>query len=254
MLEPVMAELGIDGTKLLFMLVAAFVTAVFHSASGFAGALLLVIVLAPVLGIKTVVPVVAVAVIVSNVTRLWVFRHELVIPIYRSLVISSLPGILIGALVFVYLPAQAIAILLGIFMLVSVPGRRLMRKRGLKVSQKQFWLVGPVYGLVGGVTMGSGLILAPFFLGAGLAGAQMSAMTAALGITLNLTKTVVFGVSPLLNAPLIGLGLALGLCTIPGAYVGKWILHRTSARIHGLLVEAVVLGGALFFFSQGVAD
>lgn len=232
------------------MALAAFFTAVFHSVSGLAGALLLVIVLAPFLGIKTVVPLVAVVVTISNTTRLWVFRRELVRPIFISLVTTALPGMVAGALIFVHLPVKIIALLLAIFLIISIPGRRLLKNRGIKVGRLGFAAIGPVYGVISGVTMGAGLFLAPFFLGAGLAGGQIIAMTGALGITLNITKMIVFGASPLLNISMIGVGLIMGLCTIPGAYVGRWILHRTSIRFHTLLVEGVILAGAVFFFSQ----
>ena len=250
MLQTILADVGIDLTTLMIMAAAAFVTAVFHSASGFAGALLLVIALAPVIGIKTAVPIVSVAVLISNITRLWLFRHELVMPVYLSIIVTALPGMVIGALLFVYLPVDVIALLFGVFMIISVPGRRLMKNRGVEVGRLGFAAVGPVYGVVSGVTMGAGLLLAPFFLGAGIVGGRIAAMTAALGIVLNITRTIVFGASPLLNLPLIGIGLILGLCTIPGAYAGRWILRRTSARIHTVLVEAVMLAGAVFYFSQ----
>jgi len=100
--------------------------------------------------------------------------------------------------------------------------------------------------------MGAGLLLAPFFLGAGMVRGQIVAMTAAIGIALNLTKTIVFGSSPLLNAPLIGVGIILGLCTMPGAFVGKWILNRTSVRAHTLLVEGIMVAGAVFFFFRAI--
>ena len=253
MLQIIMTEVGIDAITLLFMLLAAFMTSVFHSVSGFAGALLLVITLAPLLGIKTVVPVVAVAVFISNGTRLWVFRRQLVTPIFISLIVTALPGMVIGSLIFVYLPVHTIALLLGIFMIVSVPGRRLTKNRGIEVGRLGFSAIGPVSGVIRGVTRGAGLMLAPFFLGAGLIGGQIVAMTAALGVALNLTKIIVFGASPLLNYPLISVGLITGLCTIPGAFAGRWILQRTPIRIQTILVEVVILAGAVFFFSQALS-
>jgi uncharacterized membrane protein YfcA len=249
-----MLDVGIEFTTLLFMLSAAFLSAVFHSVSGLAGALLLVITLSPILGIKTTVPLVAVAMIVSNVTRIWVFRRELFLPVFFSIIVTALPGMIVGAFIFVYMPVKVIALLLGIFLTVSVPGRRVLNKRGIKVGLLGFSVVGSVYGVVSGVAMGAGLVLAPFFLGAGMVGAQIAALTAILGVVLNITKTIVFGISPLLDFPLIGIGLIMGLCTMPGAFVGRWILQRTAIHIHTYLVEGVMLAGAVFFFSQALTS
>ncbi|MDP4594401.1 MAG: sulfite exporter TauE/SafE family protein [Beijerinckiaceae bacterium] len=248
MFQTMLADVGITIPVLLLMMAAAFLTAVFHSVSGLAGALFLVILLTPLLGLKVAVPLVAVAVTISNLTRFWVFHKELHVPIFSYIMITALPGMIIGAIMFVYMPVRAVLILFGTFLLISIPGRRMFEHRNIKVQPKGFLAVGPVYGLISGATMGAGLILAPFMLGAGLIRGQIVAMTAAIGIALNLTKIIVFGASPLLNWPLVGVGVILGLCTMPGAYAGKWILNRTSVRIHTFLVEGIMIGGAVFFF------
>ena len=51
---------------LAYCAVAAFGTAILHSVGGFAGALMLAITLAPVLGVKETVPVVAVAMMIPS--------------------------------------------------------------------------------------------------------------------------------------------------------------------------------------------
>ena len=248
MMQALLTNIGIDWPTLLIMMAAAFGTAVFHSVSGLAGALFLVILLTPLLGLKVAVPLVAVAVTISNLTRFWVFHKELHVPIFSYIMATALPGMIIGSIMFVFMPVRSVLILFGVFLLVSIPARRLFEHRNIKVQPRGFLAVGPIYGFIGGVTMGAGLILAPFFLGAGLVRGQIVAMTAAIGIVLNFTKTIVFGASPLLNWPLIGVGVILGLCTMPGAWLGKWILNRTSLRAHTFLVEGIMIGGAVFFF------
>ena len=248
MLQDLLTNIGIDLPTLLIMMIAAFGTAVFHSVSGLAGALFLVILLTPLLGLKVAVPLVAVAVTISNLTRFWVFHKELNVTIFTYIMITALPGMVIGAIMFVHMPVQTVLVLFGAFLVLSIPGRRMFEHRNIKVQPRGFLAVGPVYGIIGGVTMGAGLVLAPFFLGAGLVRGQIVAMTAAIGIALNLTKTIIFGTSPLLNLPLIGVGIILGLCTMPGAWAGKWTLARTSIRAHTFLVEGIMVGGAVFFF------
>ncbi len=78
-----------DTVTLGLIVAAAFGTAVFHSVAGFAGGLLLSICLAPILGIKAVVPVVAVAVMISHSTRVYVFRHAIDWPAYRAIMVTA---------------------------------------------------------------------------------------------------------------------------------------------------------------------
>ncbi|MFQ6018082.1 MAG: TSUP family transporter [Kiloniellaceae bacterium] len=226
---------------------AAFVTAVFHSVAGFAGGLLLSVCLAPILGIKAVVPVVAVAVMVSNTARLWVFRHAVNWRVYGAIMITAFPGIVVGALVYSYLPVAAIAVILGVFLILAVPLRRVLRGLDIRVGLRGLSAAGSGFGLISGTTIGAGMILVPFLLGAGLAGENLVAIIAAVGFTLNLTKTVVFGSTALLDLNMLLTGLLIGLCTIPGAYTGRWIVTHTPIRIHTLLLDVLITIGGLYF-------
>jgi uncharacterized membrane protein YfcA len=42
-------------------------------------------------------------------------------------------------------------------------------------------------------------------------------------------------------------GVLIGLCTVPGAYTGRWIVTNTPLRIHTLFMEIIVLTGAGYF-------
>ena len=246
-----LAEL--EPATLLLIVLVAYGTAVFHSVGGFAGGLLLMICLAPILGVKESVPVTAAAMILSNVTRVWVFRRAIDWRVVTAIFSTALPGIVIGAVFYVKLPVHLAALVLGLFLIVTVPLRRVLHKRNFKVGINGLRVAGVPYGLVSGTTIGAGMMLAPFLLGAGLFGEQLIAVVATLGLGLNLTKTAVFGLSPLLTGTLAAKGVLIGLCTIPGAYTGRWIVTNTPIRIHTRLMEAFVLCGAVYFLWKAAA-
>jgi len=97
------------------------------------------------------------------------------------------------------------------------------------------------------------MILAPVMLGAGVAGEALLATVAVSGVMLNVTKTVAFGLSPLLTAELAVLGAVLGLCTFPGHALGRWIVRRTSIRVHTLVLEVFVGSGAVYMLWKGLS-
>ena len=241
-----------DWITLFLVVLAAFGTALFHAVSGFAGGLLLSVCLAPLLGIKAVVPVVAVAMVISNSSRLWLFRHTIDWAVYRAIMLTALPGIVLGACLYMYLPVAAIAIILGAFLILSVPLRRFLKGRNFKVSLRGLSVVGSGYGLVSGTVVGAGLLLGPFLLGAGVVGEGLVGIIAALGLTLNTTKTLVFGFGELLDGQLLLAGMLIGVFTIPGAYTGRWLVRRTSTRLHTLLVELLLIFGGSYFLYQGL--
>ena len=234
---------------LMLILIAsmAFATAVFQSVSGFAGGLLLTVCLAPILGVKETIPIVATAMVIAHTTRLWVFRRWIRWEVFLAVFATALPGIVLGAVLYVKLPVAYVALALGGFLLAAVPLRRYLKSKNFEVGLNGLRLVGIPYGFVSGAIIGAGVMLAPFFLGAGIVGEQLVAVVAAIGVGLNVTKTAVFGLSPLLDAGMAMKGVLIGLCTIPGAYAGRWIVTSTPIRVHTLFMEVFVLCGAVYF-------
>jgi len=242
----------LDWLTLSLVALAAFATALFHSVAGFAGALLLSVCLAPLIGVKAVVPVVSLAMIISNINRIVLFHETVDWKAYRAIMITGLPGIVLGAVIYLYLPVKAIAIVMGCFLLLSIPLRRVFKKRKYSVGYRGLSVVGSVYGVIAGTVFGAGMILGPFLLGAGIAGQGLIGIVAAMGLTLNLTKSIVFGAGDLLNRELISLGVVVGICTIPGGMLGKWIMKRSDVGVHTLIVEALMFGGGCYFLYQGI--
>ncbi len=239
----------IDFLFVTLVAAAAFSSAVFHSFSGFAGGLVLAVMLAPLLGVKETVPVVATALIISNVARIWAFRKSVAIKEYLAVFTAALPFIVLSAYVYVSLPVGVVALVLGIFLLASIPLNRTLKKKEVKVGLKGLALAGIPYGIVSGSTFGAAVMLAPFLIGAGLAGETMIGTIAILGFSLNVTKTVVFGMSPLLTSELLTMGILVGLCTMPGAYIGRWLVRNTSVRVHAQFMEIfIACGGVLFLY------
>ena len=72
-----------------------------------------------------------------------------------------------------------------------------------------------------------------------------------MGLTLNITKSLVFGIGDLLDRELVSLGLVVGLCTIPGGLLGKWIVRNTSIEVHTIVVEVLMFAGGCYFLYQG---
>ena len=241
----------LDVVTIVLVALAAFSTALFHSVAGFAGALLLSVLLAPLIGIRAVVPVVAFAMIISNINRIFLFRDAIDWKAYRAIMVTGLPGIIAGAIVYLYLPVKAIAIVMGCFLLISIPLRRVFKKRNYKVGYRGLSAVGVVYGPISGTVFGGGMILGPFFLGAGIVGQSLVGVVAALGLTLNITKSIVFGAGSLLDQELISLGVLVGVCTIPGGMLGKWIVKNTDIEVHTVIVETLMFAGGCYFLYQG---
>lgn len=244
--------MALEPTTLLYLGAAAMVTAVLHSVGGFAGALLMAIAIAPAVGVKATVPMVATAMIVSHASRAWLFRRAVDWPMFRTLFLPALPFIIAGVIFYVDLPEAAVALFLGAMLAITLPVRRVLEGRRIMVPRAALAGVAVPYGFLSGASFGVAMMLGPFLLGAGLAGEALIATVAVNGFLLNVIKTIAFGLSPLLSLQTALVGAAMGLCTIPGHWLGRWIVRRTPLRVHTLFLEAFIALGAVYFIATGL--
>ncbi|TGG94278.1 sulfite exporter TauE/SafE family protein [Natronospirillum operosum] len=242
-------ELGLpidSATALQFILVmlAALLAGLAGGLSGFGGGLILPPVLAPILGAKAVVPVVSVAMLLANGHRLWIYRKLLDGRVLAITLACALPCTLLGTLIYARLSAEAISLMLGIFLVLAVPVSRFCQRRRVRVGFRGLAIGSGLFGLGSGTTTGMGMFLAPLLLGAGLTGQTFLATDAAISTAVNITKMIAFGQQEVLNSSLLLMGLMLGCLTIPGNYLGRWLVQRTSSRLHTRLMEIlIILGG-----------
>ena len=238
--------------ELAYFVAAAVLTATLHSVGGFAGALMLAIALAPVLGVKETVPLVATAMMISHASRAWLFRKAVDWGVFAMLLCFGLPFIVLGVMFYVDLSDKAVALFLGSFLLITIPLRRFLKNRNIAVPRKSLAIVAMPYGFLSGTSFGAGMILAPFMLGAGIVGEALLATVSVSGVMLNVTKTVAFGFSPLLTAELAMLGILLGICTFPGHALGRQIVRNTAIRVHTVLLETFIITGAIYMLWKGI--
>lgn len=250
MVEMIPPALELTPVDLLWLLGVGLSTAVLHTLCGFGGGILLSVLIAPVVGVAGIVPVMTVALLISASTRLWVFRRAIDWRVFRAIMFTGLPAIIAGAVIYGFLHPRAVAGLLGGFLLVSVLLRRTLERHKFRPSGPTFPMLGTIFGLLSGSTVGAGMILVPFLVGAGIVGQRLAAMFAAIGFTMNIAKTLVFASSSVLDWQYAFIGVAVGASTLPGTYAGYWLLRRTSVRIHTLLIEIIIIAAGCMFLAS----
>jgi uncharacterized membrane protein YfcA len=245
------AEIGVAQVALLAAV--ALVAATVSGMSGVGGGLLMAIFIAPVVGVKAVVPTVGIATLIAHVVRVWVYREHVVWRPALVMLVGAIPATIASARLYAALPADIIALILGVFLLTSVPLRRLMAKRELRFGSRSLGLIGATYGLLAGTTIGGGILVIPALLGAGLAGMALLATDAVIGLTILTVKAAVFGGFDVLTPRLLLIGSLLGLCMIPGTYFARWLIVRTPLHVHVVAMEVIVVLGAGSFLWRALA-
>jgi uncharacterized membrane protein YfcA len=246
-----LSELG--AAQVALLAAVAFVAATVSGMSGVGGGLLLAIFIAPVVRVKAVVPTVGIATLIAHVARVWVYRQHIVWRPALVMLLGALPATIASARLYVALPADVIAVILGVFLLSSVPLRRLMAKHDLRFSHRFLGVIGATYGFLAGTTIGGGILVIPALLGAGLAGMALLATDAVIGLSTLIVKAAVFGGFEVLTPRLLLIGCLLGACMIPGTYFARWLILRTPLHVHIIAMEIIVALGACSFLWRAFA-
>ncbi len=192
----------------------ALVTSSIHGATGVAGGFLLSAFIAPIIGVKPIVPVISVALLISHTTRVLLNSRNFDLKAFLYITIPAVPCIVGIELLYGKMSATTIAIFLGFVILSSIPLRHWAKSKQIKVGKRGLNSVGVVYGSLSGASIGPGMLLVPFLLGYGLTKEAFVATLAAIALVTNVARVSIFGTTDLLTDGYLMLGILIGLITI----------------------------------------
>jgi uncharacterized protein len=238
------AEISIP--QLLLLAAFAVVTSIIGGVSGYGAGALMPLVLVPIVGAEPVVPIVALASMFTNSSRVIAFARALDRRRAAIVIVGSLPTCMLGAYGYSLLTGRGALIVIGLMMVASVPLRRLMHRRDYRIGDAGL-AVGSVGwgGIVGGTT-GAGVILLSLLMAAGLEGRAVIATDAVVSIVTGVAKIAVFRLTGDMTPKVIAVALLIGLVAFPGAFIAKRIVERMPLHIHTVILDAVViLGGTV---------
>jgi uncharacterized membrane protein YfcA len=138
---------------------AALVASVIGGVSGYGTGALMPLVLVPILGPAPIVPIIALSSIFSNAGRTAAFSRLIDWRRVLIMLAGAVPTCMLGAWGYTLLSGRGAALVIGGMLALSVPLRRLLRRRGFQLSDRALAATAVGYGLVVGGTTGSGIIL-----------------------------------------------------------------------------------------------
>jgi len=235
----------LDATTLGLVALAGMGAAIVSGVGGFGTGVILAAVLAPLIGIKAVIPVLAVAGVVINAGRFWFYRASLERRALMLVLAVSLPFLVIGTWIYSILDVRVLGTLLGVVVIGSIPLRRFLHQRKVTLSSKGLAVGSGVFGLATGIATGTGVIMVTLLLGTGMSGTAVLATDAMISIVLDLCKAALFHRFALLDSQSVSTGIVIGVATIPGSALAAWLVTRMHAHLHVLFMEALILIGGI---------
>jgi len=235
----------LDATTLAMVAAAAMGAAIVSGVGGFGTGVILAALLAPMIGIKAVIPVLAVAGVVINAGRFWFYRASLDRRALALVLAVSLPFLVLGTWIYSVLDVRVLGTLLGAVVIGSVPLRRFLAHRKIVLDRKGLAIGSGVFGLATGIATGTGVIMVTLLLGTGMSTTAVLATDAMISIVLDLCKAALFHKFALLDSASFFTGVVIGVATIPGSAVAAWLVTRMHAHLHVLFMEALILVGGI---------
>lgn len=236
-------------TQLLLVACVALIAAVIGGVSGYGNGALMPLVLVPMIGAAPVVPIIAIAALFNNFGRVSAFYKYL--DRRRALlgITASLPLCVLGAWGYTYLTGKGAALVIGSMLTLSVPLRRHLKDRNIRIDDRGFALGAAGYGGVVGGTAGSGVIMLSLLMAAGLEGAAVVATDAAISIAVSIVKVAVFGAAGVLTAQTIALALLIGVIAFPGAFLARLLVAHMPVHVHSAILDGIVLLGGVMMIA-----
>jgi uncharacterized membrane protein YfcA len=238
--------------QMLLVACVALFASVIGGLAGYGTGALMPLVLVPLIGAEPVVPIIAISSIFTNLSRATAyFRH---VDRRRALIVmaAAMLTTAVGAYGYTRLTNAGAALVIGTMLISSVPLRRLLRRRAVKIGDAGLATGALGYGVLVGGTTGSGVILLSLLMAAGLEGAAVIATDAVISVATSIIKISVFGLAGVVSAQVLAFALLIGAVAIPGAFFAKAFVERMPVHIHTAILDAAVIAGGVVMISAAV--
>jgi len=236
---------------IFMVIVTALAASILAAVAGFGGAVIMLPVLVWAVGIYDAIPILTIAQLIGNLSRVVFNKRELKWPVVGRFALGAVPAAVIGGIIFATAPATALVRLLGVFLIVMVIYRHTRWGKNARLTLRGFVPLGAASGILSAVLGTVGPFAAPFFLSYGLIkGAYIGteAMTAAI---MHVTKLGVYGSYALIGIHTLLIGIAIGAVMILGTYLGKRLLNKVPENIFPYIIEGTMLVAGVLFIIRG---
>jgi uncharacterized protein len=229
----------------LFILAVGLVAGTISGIVGTGASIMLMPVLVYQYGPQEAVPIMAVAAVMANLSRILAWWREVDWRACAAYSITGIPAAALGARTLLALPSRAVDISIGLFLIAMVPVRHWLARHELKISLWHLAIGGAVIGYLTGIVVSTGPLSVPLFLFYGLTKGAFLATEAASSLGLYLSKSVTFERFGALTGEIALKGLVAGSSLMFGAFIAKRFVLRLEADVFRLVMDGIMLAAGV---------
>ncbi|WP_244063550.1 sulfite exporter TauE/SafE family protein [Bradyrhizobium sp. Ce-3] len=233
----------------LFILIVGLVAGTISGIVGTGSSIMLMPVLVYQYGPKQAVPIMAIAAVMANLSRILAWWREVDWRACAAYSITGIPAAALGARTLLALPSHAVDIAIGVFLIAMVPVRHWLARHDLKAKLWHLAVGGAVIGYLTGIVVSTGPLSVPLFLFYGLSKGAFLATEAASSLGLYVSKSVTFERFGALTPDIALKGLIAGASLMAGAFIAKRFVLQMRPESFRLIMDGIMLaaGAALLW-------
>jgi uncharacterized membrane protein YfcA len=191
------------------------------------------------------VPIMAIAALLANFSRVVVWWREVDWRANAYYCATAIPASALGARTLLILEPRLVEGILGAMFLIMIPARRWLLARGLRIEAWHLAVVGAGIGFLSGMVASTGPINTPFYLAYGLVKGGYLATEALGSMAIGITKAIVFQRFNALPLETVGRGLIVGATLMIGSRLAKGFVLRLDAHQFRVLMDCLLAGAGL---------
>jgi uncharacterized membrane protein YfcA len=209
--------------------------------AGFGTGIIMLPLVAWVLGVRAAVPVLTVTMSIGNLARIWWSRGEVDGRVVLRFALGAVPATALGTALYVGTPAEWFGRFVGVFLIASVPLRRILATDFFRMRLRYFPVLGAAVGLISGLVVTTGPLNTPFFLAYGLRRSAYIGTEAVCAMVMHLARGAALARYALLTWETFAVGALLGATMFAGSWLGRRLLDRMSDRVFLGIIEVLLV-------------
>jgi uncharacterized membrane protein YfcA len=229
----------------LLVLAVGLVAGTLSGIVGFGSSIMMMPVLVVVFGPRQAVPIMAIAAILANLSRVVVWWREVDWRACAAYSATAVPGAMLGAKTLLVLPPRVVEGALGALFIALIPLRRRFAASNRRFGAGHLAALGLPIGFLTGVVASTGPITVPIFLAYGLVKGAFLATEALSSLAMYVSKAVVFRALDALPADIVAKGLLTGSSLMVGAFVAKRHVLKMPPERFRLLMDGLMLAAGI---------
>jgi uncharacterized protein len=241
---------GASRLSFLFVLAVGLVAGTISGIVGTGSSIMLMPVLIYQYGPKQAVPIMAVAAVMSNLSRILAWYREIDWRACAAYSIPAIPAAALGARTLLVLPSHIVDVSIGLFLIAMVPARHWLANHHFRLSLWHLAVGGAAIGYLTGIVVSTGPLSVPLFLFYGLAKGAFLATEAASSLGMYVSKSITFQRFGALTPAVALQGLIAGSSLMLGAFIAKpFVLHLKPDAFRLLMDGIMVAAGAAMIWA-----